>query len=143
MFDYYKTTNYKTREQLVKWDDFEQKMRNPEISSSNLEKAINKALKMSSNLHEIWDSGNLEQKRKLQQLLFPSGLGYDKQNDRVQTTRVNSLFSAIPLMTKDLDKIKSGEPVDFNQFSARVTSCGAGSNFLEDIKSMLNMIEIS
>ena len=26
MFDYYKTTNYKTREQLVKWDDFEQKM---------------------------------------------------------------------------------------------------------------------
>jgi len=24
-----------------------------------------------------------------------------------------------------------------------VTSCGAGSNFLEDIKSMLNMIEIS
>ena len=101
---------------------FEQKMRNPEISSSNLEKAINQALKMSSNLHEIWDSGNLEQKRKLQQLLFPSGLGYDKQNDRVQTTRVNSLFSAIPLMTRDLNKIKSGEPVDFNQFSARVTS---------------------
>ena len=25
----------------------------------------------------------------------------------------------------------------------QVTSCGAGSNFLEDIKSMLNMIEIS
>ncbi len=109
---------------IAEINDFEQKMRNPEISSSNLEKAINKALKMSSNLHEIWDSGNLEQKRKLQQLLFPSGLGYDKQNDRVQTTRVNSLFSAIPLMTRDLNKIKSGEPVDFNQFSARVTSSG-------------------
>jgi len=64
-------------------------------------------------------------------------------NDRVQTKIINSLFSAIPLLSKDLAKIQSGEPVDINQFSARVTSCDAGSNFLEDIKSMLNMIEIS
>ena len=48
----------------------------------------------------------------------------NQQNDRVQTKRVNSIFSAIPLLTKDLDKIKSGEPVDFNQFSARVTPTG-------------------
>ena len=99
-------------------------MQNPEISSSNLQKAIDKALKMSSKLHETWVSGDLEQKRQLQNLVFPSGIGYNKQNDRVQTTRVNSIFSAIPLLTKDLDKIKSGEPISINQFSARVTSSG-------------------
>ena len=79
---------------------------------------------MSSKLHETWTSGDLEQKRLLQDLVFPSGIGYDKQNDRVQTKRVNSIFSAIPLLARDLDKTKSGEPVDFNQFSARVTSSG-------------------
>ena len=43
---------------------------------------------------------------------------------KVQTKRVSSIFSAIPLLSADLAKIKSGEPVDINQFSARVTSPG-------------------
>ena len=102
----------------------ELEIQNPEISSSNLQKAIEKALMMSSKLHEIWTYGDLEQKRQLQNLVFPSGIGYNKQNDRVQTKRVNSIFSAIPLLTQDLDKIKSGEPINFDQFSARVTSAG-------------------
>ena len=94
---------------------------------------------MSSKLHETWTSVDLEQKRQLQNLVFPSGIGFNKQNDRVQTKRMNSIFSAIPLLTKDLDKIKSGEPVGFNQFSARVTSTGNSSNFLEDFNLLLNI----
>ena len=95
-----------------------------EISSSNLQKAIDKALKMSSNLRELWTSGDLPQKKKIQNLVFPSGIGYDKLKGKVQTKRVNSIFSAIPLLSMDLAKIKSGEPVNFNQFSALVTSEG-------------------
>lgn len=70
------------------------------------------------------DSRDLEQKRKLQQLVFPSGMGYNKQIDEVQTKRVNSIFSSIPLIATDLAQQKSGEPVKINQFSARVTSSG-------------------
>ena len=105
-------------------DVFHAEIQNPEISSSNLRKAIDKALQMSSRLHEIWVSGDLEQKRELQKLVFPSGIGYDKQNDRVQTDRINSIFSSIPLLSKDLDKIKSGEPINYDQFSARVSPAG-------------------
>ncbi len=76
---------------------------------------------MSSNLSELWASGDLPQKKKIQSLVFPSGIGYDKLKGRVQTKKVNSIFSSIPLITKDLMKIKSGELVNFNQFSARVT----------------------
>ena len=94
------------------------------ISSSNLQIAIDKALKMSSNLSDLWASGDLPQKKKIQSLVFPSGIGYDKLKGKVQTKRVNSIFSAIPLLSTDLAKIKSGEPVDFNQFSARVTPTG-------------------
>jgi site-specific DNA recombinase len=97
---------------------------NSSITSSNLQIAIEKALKMSSNLSELWASGDLHQKKKIQKLIFPSGIGYDKLKGRVQTKKVNSIFSSIPLITKDLMKIKSGELVNFNQFSARVTSLG-------------------
>ncbi|MEZ7901084.1 MAG: hypothetical protein QMC34_04175 [Flavobacteriales bacterium] len=45
------------------------------ISSSNLEKAIKKALRVASNLTELWTSGDLTQKKKLQNLVFPSGIG--------------------------------------------------------------------
>ena len=79
---------------------------------------------MSSKLYEIWVYGDLDQKRQLQNLVFPSGIGYNKQNDRVQTKRVNSIFSAIPLLTKGLDKIKNGDLIKFDQISARVTSEG-------------------
>ena len=60
--------------------DLESNLLNSTISSSNLQKAIDKALKISSNLSELWTSGDLTQKKKIQNLVFPSGLGYDKSN---------------------------------------------------------------
>ena len=53
---------------------------------------------MSSNLSELWASGDLPQKKKIQSLVFPSGIGYDKLKGKVQTKRVNSIFSSIPLL---------------------------------------------
>lgn len=76
------------------------------ISSSNLQIAIDKALKIPSNLSELWDSGDLPQKKKIRSLVFPSGTGYDKLKGKVQTKRVNSIFSSIPLLSKDLAKKK-------------------------------------
>ena len=97
---------------------------NSSISSSNLEKAIKKALRVSSNLSELRTSGDLTQKKKLQNLVFPSGIGYDKLKGEVRTKKVNSIFASIPLISRDLAKIKSGEPINIDQFSARVTPTG-------------------
>ena len=126
-------TKYESEEKKLESNLF-----NSTISSSNLQLAIDKALKMSSNLSELRASGDLPRKKKIQSLVFPSGIGYDKLKGKVQTKRVNFIFSSIPLLTKDLDKIKSGEPVDFNQFSARVSPTGGSSNFLEDMELFKN-----
>ena len=101
--------------------DLESNLLNSTISSSNLQIAIDKALKVSSNLSDLWTSGDLSQKNKIQNLVFPSGLGYDKSNGKVRTTIVNSIFSCIPDISKELRETKSGEPVKNNQFSAWVT----------------------
>jgi len=71
-------------------NDLESNLFNSSISSSNLEKAIKKALRVASNLNELWTSGDLTQKKKLQNLVFPSGIGYDKLNGEVRTKKVNS-----------------------------------------------------
>ena len=101
--------------------DLESNLLNSTISSSNLQNAINTALDISSNLTDIWACGDLGQKKKIQNLVFPSGLGYDKSNGKVRTTRVNSIFSCIPEIAKKLKKTKNGKPVKSNQFSAWVT----------------------
>ena len=102
-----------------------------------LQNAINTALDISSNLTDIWTCGDLGQKKKIQNLVFPSGLGYDKSNGKVRTTRVNSIFSCIPEIAKKLKKTKNGKPVKSNQFSAWVTSRVNFSNFLRDIEMFI------
>ena len=84
---------------------------------------------MSSNFNDIQTCGDLGQKKKIQNLVVPSGLGYDKSNGKVRTMRVNSKFSCIPETAKKLKKTKNGKPVKSNQFSAWVTSKVNTSNF--------------
>ena len=86
--------------------------------------AIDKALNLSESLEKIWVDGDLKQKQNLQNLVFPSGLGYDKSNDRVRTPKVNAIFGSIPILRKEISNIKNGEPIPVNQFSDLVTLTG-------------------
>ena len=56
--------------------------------------------------------------------MFPGGLGYDKQNDRVQTPKENAIFSAIHSLSGEIENIKKGEPIPVNQFSDLVSPIG-------------------
>ena len=69
------------------------------FSSSNLKNAVNKCLTIAQNLGQSWVSAEYETKQQLQNLVFPEGILYNKQKGAVRTTRVNSLFEAIPLLT--------------------------------------------
>ena len=104
--------------------ELQSKIKNPTIASSNLNNAIEKALQLSASLQDIWVNGDLKQKQKIQHLVFPNGLGYDKPNDRVRTTRENTIFSVIPSLSIKIEDIKKGEPIPLNQFSDLVTTRG-------------------
>ena len=100
------------------------KIKNPTMTSSNLNNAIEKAVQLSGSLQDIWVNGDLKQKQKIQHLVFPNGLGYDKPNDRVRTTKVNTIFSVIPSLSKKIEGIKKGESIPVNQFSDLVSPEG-------------------
>ena len=64
-------------------------------------------------------------------------MGYDKSNDKVQTPKVNSLFSAIASISKAMKDYKKGEPVDFDKFSALVTQSSDTSNLVNDVEQVI------
>ena len=99
--------------------------------------AIDKALSLSASLENIWLEGDLKQKQKPQNLVFPSGMGYDMSNDRVRTLKVNAIFGAIPILLKEISNIKNGEPIPENQFSDLVTQTYKSSNYLSCHKWIL------
>tara|TARA_R110001592_G_scaffold45430_1_gene145160 strand:- start:12 stop:1619 length:1608 start_codon:yes stop_codon:yes gene_type:complete len=73
---------------------------------SNLEKVVEKALKYSLNLSNLWSYGTLEVKRGIQNLLFPEGILYDFKNDVYRTIRVNSIFNVIHSLSIELAENK-------------------------------------
>lgn len=99
----------------------EEKLSNPNLSSSNLDKCIKSGLKIARKLSKIWVSWDLFNKHKLQHLLFPDGFAYDKQNKRVLTFRTNVFFELIRSISTVLSEIKNGDPIKIDQISARVT----------------------
>ena len=114
----FKTKYLKTQEEITT------NLNQSSISSSNLKKAIDTALKLATNINEIWTSGDLNQKKRIQRLVFPSGIGYDKQNEVVRTLKTNSLFAVIPMIQKEIVKTKNGKSIQMNQFSVRVSPEG-------------------
>ena len=92
--------------------------------SSNLEKAVEKGLVIAQNLRQLWVSSDYHEKLRLQYLVFPEGMMYNKQTDEVLTSRVNSLFGEIALLSKSSAKNKKGDLSHDHLFGSRVVPTG-------------------
>ncbi len=75
--------------------EIEQKLKALPSKSSNLEKCIDKAINLSSKLNTVWHLADYSEKQKLQYLVFPNGMTFDKKSMECRTERVNSIFVAI------------------------------------------------
>jgi len=84
----------------------EQEINKTSLEKSNLDLYIDKSLELSCNLHNIWELGNCSEKQKLQNLLFPNGILYSKENDRCRTTEANSVLELISSLSVILSKNK-------------------------------------
>jgi site-specific DNA recombinase len=89
---------------------------NSQNQLSNLEKAVDKCIKLSLELPSLWRKANFSGKQRIQNLLFPEGIHYNRENDDYRTTRINLLFSAIPYLTGLVEGYKKGD----SDFSAKI-----------------------
>ncbi len=65
-------------------------------------------LSISSTALEAFASSNLDNKMKLQKIVFPEGLTYDRPNEVYRTSRVNSVILQIAHLAKVSDGKKNG-----------------------------------
>jgi hypothetical protein len=66
---------------------------------SNPIATMEKAIDLSVGLATEWDFGDVDRKEKLQKLVFPEGIVYDKKKGAFRTERVNSIFELIASLT--------------------------------------------
>lgn len=74
---------------------------------SNPEECIDFALYYSLKLPSLWSSAAYIEKQRLQFLVFPKGMFYDKKKDECRTDEVNGVFSYIADVAQVLEESKS------------------------------------
>ncbi len=73
--------------------EIETKFSFSEIAISNLNNDLKKAVDFTQNVNKYWGSGDLDQKRRIQKLVFPDELVIDTEKRQNRTSKVNTLFS--------------------------------------------------
>lgn len=65
------------------------------FDSSNLESVVKKVIDISCNPLQVCISSDYDDKQKLQYLIFPEEILYNKKERVVRTPRINSVFACI------------------------------------------------
>lgn len=71
---------------------------------SNLESKVPEVIKIASSLGSMWVSSPLNVKRRIQDLVFPEGVFWDKENRIYRTHRKNAVFEVLDTLNEDFHK---------------------------------------
>jgi site-specific DNA recombinase len=93
---------------------------------SNLDKCVELAMDFAANLRQNWLFADYLTKQKIQLLLFPEGISYNKKTDTCRTFRINSVFAYIAHFKQVITNKKRGIP-EFNLDYASFAGLVAGS----------------
>jgi site-specific DNA recombinase len=102
----------------------EAKIEKPKNEISNPAVFVDKALEICSNLSNLWVSGGYDSKRRLQQIVFPEGIVFDKQNDDYRTIKVNVIIELIHSLSGGFENKNAESSNFFFDNSASVPKAG-------------------
>lgn len=83
-------------------------LRDCAVSISNLENELEKLLNACENINEICTSAKFSDKEIIQNIIFPSGLVYDRKNKAFRTEEINEVFAHIAREMGNLGDNKKG-----------------------------------
>ena len=121
--------------------NLKQELKKNDGSSSNHAERINSILQFSSKLNEIWTSSEVSAKEKIQKLIFPEAIYYNKQKGAFRTIKINSVFSCIADLQTVSAKKQKGTSRGKSDLSPFVRSRVQVSNFfVQDLELSFNLI---
>lgn len=104
--DIFERVSGKLRKEI---NNLSEQARKSSFELSNPHLLIDHSLEIIVNLSEFWVSGDFDSKRKLQEVLFPEGIIYDKQIGNYRTTKVNSILQLTHSISNKLEGNKNGQ----------------------------------
>ena len=84
--------------------EIEKEIQNSTIEKSKFELYVENSMKLLANLPKTWELSNYVNKQKLQNLLFPHGIQYNRENDRYLSLEVNPVLSLINTLSVSYNK---------------------------------------
>ena len=109
-----------------------------ETELSNSQCPIDKLMLTCSNIACLWNESDLETQRKVQFLIFPDGILWDKQMKQYRTLKCNDFFEIISRISSTYKKETEGEN------SSSVNMCPIVTNyrtFVDDFMKIIQFIE--
>ncbi|PKV75877.1 recombinase family protein [Pontibacter ramchanderi] len=91
---------------------------------SNHQMLVEKGLKLTLSLSSSWGKADASKKRRLQALVFPEGVAYERENDAYRTMRVNSFFGLAAEISQEMGQKEKGKSDFQNHFSPSVVRRG-------------------
>ena len=78
---------------------------------------VNRVILTACKLKTLWKNGSYKNRQKLQKLVFPDGLIWDKETDKPRTIRENEAFKFMRTLSSTYEKWekeKTGKSFDFS-----------------------------
>jgi len=91
--------------------ELKEKHQIPEIDTSNFTNSLNNSFDLIQNISEYWTKGCLDIKKKIQRLVFPSGILYNPENRQYLTPKVNELFVVTSELSRVSEDVKKNSPL--------------------------------
>ena len=136
--DIYTTTVEVIQEKLAK---IEVEMAKVKRNLSNLTSTVDEVVATCCKLGGLWSNSELELCQKIQNLLFPSGIFWDKENENYRTIDENYALSIMHNISVSCENKKEGE---LENSPSKVNLCHIVPNhrtFIDDSLKILDFID--
>ena len=90
----------------------------------NLDHYIDFGLSLRDNILKLWQLGNLSQKKRIQNLIFPEGMVYNKENDDIEPISKNDFMFLFNLKSISYKDIKKDNTSKIDELSPWVQEAG-------------------
>lgn len=95
---------------------------------SNLDNIAHGVSVITSKLGSLWENSNYEDRVKLQNLLFPEGILWDKIKENYRTMKINKVFEVISLLPNIYNDKKERNDNESASLSPQVEIAGFHRN---------------
>lgn len=99
-------------------DEIMSELKERDKSILNLNDYVSSGLNLKNNMLKLWELANLGNKRRLQNMVFPDGIVWSKENDDIEPVSRNEFIFTYGSNTDDYGEKENGQTADFSNLSA-------------------------